>query len=186
MVRWEICYDLYKLKNFKKIHGWVLLLVKLQAEACNFTKSKLLHGYFSRFLNCTNGIKSHKASHSIIFLGHSQDLQLRRVSYRQSIVILQMTELFSCKIFHGQTSMWYYLTWALRETSPNPEFFLVGIQSKWRKIRIRKKLGIWTLFAQWGLTLIFFHSFYGIILAEPCTVFLSIQPLLLDSLRLWK
>ena len=138
MVRWEICYDLYKLKNFKKIHGWVWLLVKLQAEACNFTKSKLLHGYFSRFLNCTNGIKSHKASHSIIFLGHSQDLQLRRVSYRQSIVILQMTELFSCKIFHGQTSMWYYLTWALRETSPNPEFFLVGIQSKWRKIRIRK------------------------------------------------
>ena len=49
----------------------------------------------------------------------------------------------------------------------------------------QKKLGIWTLFAQWGLMLIFFHSFYGIILTEPCTVFLSIQPLLLDSLRLW-
>ena len=32
-------YDLYNLKNVKNTHGRVLLLVKLQANACNFTKS---------------------------------------------------------------------------------------------------------------------------------------------------
>ena len=41
--------DLYNLKNVKNTHGEVLLLVKFQAI--------LLHGCFSRFLNCTNGTK---------------------------------------------------------------------------------------------------------------------------------
>ena len=45
-----------KLKNVKNTHGVVLLLVKLQT-------SKLLHGCFLRFLNCTNGTKSHKVPH---------------------------------------------------------------------------------------------------------------------------
>ena len=81
----------------KNTHKDVLILVKLQALACNFTKintgalrdlvpfvkfkkrekhpyrsinfSKvavkltLLHGCFSRFLNCANGTKSRNASH---------------------------------------------------------------------------------------------------------------------------
>ena len=34
-----IWYHLYNLKNVKNIHGGVLLLVKLQASACNFIKS---------------------------------------------------------------------------------------------------------------------------------------------------
>ena len=34
-----ISYQLYNLKNAKNIHGVVLLLVKLQANACIFTKS---------------------------------------------------------------------------------------------------------------------------------------------------
>ena len=34
-----IWYHLYNLKNVKNTHGGVLLLVKLQAKACNFTKS---------------------------------------------------------------------------------------------------------------------------------------------------
>ena len=33
-----ISYHLYNLKNVKNTHGGVLILVKLQAEACNFTK----------------------------------------------------------------------------------------------------------------------------------------------------
>ena len=33
-----IRYYLYNLKNVKNTHGGVLILVKLQAEACNFTK----------------------------------------------------------------------------------------------------------------------------------------------------
>ena len=49
-------------KNMKNTHGGVLLLVKLQAKT-------LLHGSFSRFLNCTNGTKLRKTSHmSLSFL----------------------------------------------------------------------------------------------------------------------
>ena len=33
---------------------------------CNSTKSNILHGCFSRFLNCTNGTKSRKASYIYI------------------------------------------------------------------------------------------------------------------------
>ena len=51
-------YDLY---NFKKVL-LVLLLVKLQAFLT------LLHGYFSRFLNCTNGTKLRKTSHMVPWL----------------------------------------------------------------------------------------------------------------------
>ena len=58
-----IWYHLYHLKNTKNIHGGVLLLVKLQAEACTFTKSNTPPWVFSRFLNCTNGTKSRKASY---------------------------------------------------------------------------------------------------------------------------
>ena len=35
------------------------------AKTCNFTKSKLLHGRFSCFLNYANGTKSRKESHMI-------------------------------------------------------------------------------------------------------------------------
>ena len=53
------------LKNVKNTSGGVLLLVKLQT---NFTSTLVnvtfLHGCFSRFLNCTNSIKSRKASHA--------------------------------------------------------------------------------------------------------------------------
>ena len=38
-MRCAICYHLYNLKNVKNTHGGVLLLVKLQAKVCNFTKS---------------------------------------------------------------------------------------------------------------------------------------------------
>ena len=56
--------DLVPSAQFAKsenIHGGVLLLVKLQAAT--LLKTTHLHGCFSRFLNCTNGTKSRKASH---------------------------------------------------------------------------------------------------------------------------
>ena len=37
-MRCAIWYHMYNLKNVKNIHGGMLILVKLQAEACNFTK----------------------------------------------------------------------------------------------------------------------------------------------------
>ena len=51
MVRFTVWYDLYNSENVKNTHGGVLLLVTL------------LHGCFSRFLNCTNGTKPRNASH---------------------------------------------------------------------------------------------------------------------------
>ena len=54
MVRCAIWYYSYNLKNVKNTHGRVLLLV---------LKVTFLYGCFSRFLNCTNGIKSRNAPH---------------------------------------------------------------------------------------------------------------------------
>ena len=52
----------YNLKNVKTTHGRVLILVKLQAEPCNFTKINTHSWVFLTFINCANGTKSHKAS----------------------------------------------------------------------------------------------------------------------------
>ena len=60
-----IRYRMYNFKNVKNSHGGVLLLVKLQAETCNFTKSNTLPWVFSLFLNRTNGTKPHKTSQEI-------------------------------------------------------------------------------------------------------------------------
>ena len=60
-MRYAIWYHLHNLKNVKNTHGGVLLLVQLQASACNFTKSNTPPGYFSRYLNCAHGTKSGNA-----------------------------------------------------------------------------------------------------------------------------
>ena len=56
-MRCAIWYHLHNLENVENTNGGVLLLVKL--------KKKILHGCFSRFLNCANGTKLRKASHMI-------------------------------------------------------------------------------------------------------------------------
>ena len=63
VVRCAIWYLSYNLKNVKNTHGRVLLLVKLQALACNLLKVTFLHGCFSRFLNCGRGTKLRNAPH---------------------------------------------------------------------------------------------------------------------------
>ena len=52
MLRRAIWYHFYNLKNGKNTRGGVLILV---------FKATLLHGCFSRFLNCRNGTKSRNA-----------------------------------------------------------------------------------------------------------------------------
>ena len=47
----------------KSTHGGVLILVKLQASACNFTKINTPPWVFFTFLNCTNATKSRNAPH---------------------------------------------------------------------------------------------------------------------------
>ena len=63
MVCYVIWYHLYNLKKVKNTHERVLLLVKLQAKPGTLLKVTLRHGFFSRFLNCTNGTESRKASY---------------------------------------------------------------------------------------------------------------------------
>ena len=62
MMRCEIWHHSYNLKNVKNTHGRVLLLVNLRPRTVTLLKVSLLHGCFSRSLNCTNGAKSHKPS----------------------------------------------------------------------------------------------------------------------------
>ena len=50
----------------KYTYGVVLLLEKLQALACNFTKSNNPPWAFFTFLNCKNGTKTRKAIYFII------------------------------------------------------------------------------------------------------------------------
>ena len=59
-----ICHHLYNLKNVKNSHGEVLLLVKLLAKTCNFTKNCTLPWMFSGFLNCN---KSGNASQRNVY-----------------------------------------------------------------------------------------------------------------------
>ena len=57
-----VLFALYKKRE--KLHGGVLLLVRLHAsQAATLLKVTLLHGCFSRFLNHSNGTKLRKASH---------------------------------------------------------------------------------------------------------------------------
>ena len=48
-------YHLYNLKNVKNTHGGVLILEKWRLQPVTLLKLTLLHEYFSRFSNCTNG-----------------------------------------------------------------------------------------------------------------------------------
>ena len=48
-MRCAIWYYLHNLKNVRNAHGGVLILVKLQAEACNFTKINTLSWVFFTF-----------------------------------------------------------------------------------------------------------------------------------------
>ena len=59
-----IWYHLHNLKNVKKtkVTGFSHNFTK-----SNFTKSNTSHGHLSRFLSCTNGTKSRKASQTNSF-----------------------------------------------------------------------------------------------------------------------
>ena len=54
----------WKKKNVKNTHGEILLLVKLQVEACNFTKSNILPVVFFTFLKL---YRLHQTAQSITY-----------------------------------------------------------------------------------------------------------------------
>ena len=84
-----IWYHLYNLKNVKNTHGGVLLLV---------LKVTLLHGCFSRFLNCTNGTKLRKASHMIYRPLNTLLEKLKNV-FEISVKVLDIT-VTTCKLLY--------------------------------------------------------------------------------------
>ena len=83
VVRCAIWYHLCNSKNVKNIHGGVLILV---------LKLTLLHGCFSRFLNCTNGTKLRNASHIISHTG-TNDSRHRTSRENQDKLSQLMTEI---------------------------------------------------------------------------------------------
>ena len=62
VMRCVISYHLGNLINVNDTHGGVLLLVNCRLQPATLLKVRLLHGCFSRFLNCANDTKSRKAS----------------------------------------------------------------------------------------------------------------------------
>ena len=62
----------------KNTHGGVLILVKLQASARNFTKINTPPWVFFTFLNCTNASKSHNAPHIFFYRSFSDKQQVKR------------------------------------------------------------------------------------------------------------
>ena len=64
---YAIRYHLHNFKKVKNTHGGVLLLVRLQVKPATLLKVTLVHGCFSRFLNCTSGIKPRKASQILLY-----------------------------------------------------------------------------------------------------------------------
>ena len=62
-VRCSIWYHFYNLKNVKNTRRRVLILVKVAGlKPATLLKLTLLHGCFSRFLNCTNDSKLRNVS----------------------------------------------------------------------------------------------------------------------------
>ena len=69
-----IWYHLYNLKNVKNTHEEVLLLVKLQALACNFTKSNTSPWVFFTFFKLH---KWYQTVQSVSYRGTSIDTMQR-------------------------------------------------------------------------------------------------------------
>ena len=83
-MRCVIWYYLYNLKNVKNTHEGVLILVKLQASACNFTKINTLPRCFSQFSNCTNATKSRNVPHISQDLVWSEQIKQNRYSRKRN------------------------------------------------------------------------------------------------------
>ena len=60
---WAIWYHFYNLKSVKKYPWRSVTFSKVEATACNFTKSNTPPWVFFKFLSCTNSKKSRKASY---------------------------------------------------------------------------------------------------------------------------
>ena len=62
-MRCTICYRLYNLKDVKNSHGGLILLVKLQAQACNITKSNTPPWVFFNFFKIVQTVPNLATDH---------------------------------------------------------------------------------------------------------------------------
>ena len=111
-------------KNVKNTLGGGLLLVKLQVSAWNFIKSN------SFFLNCTNGTKSPKASHTFDQQNVWIELIPRGVSIMKKLqkqCSLALAQVFSCE-FCGISGgyFWSYIFCLMvSQSSYLPKFLFI-------------------------------------------------------------
>ena len=91
------------MKNVKNTDGEVIVLLKLQTSACNFTKSITPPWVFSPFLNCTNSTKSRKAS-QIFILPKTLCKNLRSKRYKKKSRQLSFSLVFHLLLDFEQVS----------------------------------------------------------------------------------
>ena len=117
-----IWYHLHNFKSVKKTNTGVLLLVKVQA----FTESNTLPGCFSRFLKCTNGTKSCKASHikhwfksSFKVFSNSYDLTKKSITWFINYLKFcnsLLTRFYSlCKKLTTSVFLWFNSTFPINK-----------------------------------------------------------------------
>ena len=103
-------YYLNNLKNVKNTQGGVLLLVKLQVIACNLIKVTLFYGCFSRFLNSTNGTKSHNTPYIFVAWKLTKINKMTIIRYVSKITtfvfFLAQVNPFMSALYSEQIKLW--------------------------------------------------------------------------------
>ena len=104
-------------KNVKKRPWRSVILVKLKASACNFTKSNTLPWMFSCFLNCTNGTKSPKVSD----INHHIWRSIYRLGEMSRLVDISPFQLL-VKHFWSSTCLFIYFIYTLSKCTVSFQF----------------------------------------------------------------
>ena len=84
VMRCAIWYHLYKLRNVKNTHGGVLILVKLQAEACNFTKTNTPPWVFFTFFKLYKWYHIAQRTTYIVLSTNEKDIEEKALNFYNS------------------------------------------------------------------------------------------------------
>ena len=109
VMRCAIWYHLHNLKKMKKTHGGVLILVKLQAEACNFTKINTPAWVFFTFFKL---YKCYQIAQRITYNNRiAKSVLVREIRVRENRILVffvqwkalteKLLEIFSESNFHS-------------------------------------------------------------------------------------
>ena len=103
-----IWYRMYNFKNVKNSHGGVLLLVKLQAETCNFTKSNTPPWMFFTFFKLCIWYSIPQSVAYFCFPAFLSErlLKLPLIAIHFSLYQLQFQLQFQCQPCNTEPSKW--------------------------------------------------------------------------------